>query len=263
MTHESATRLLAPYVDGALSQTEASDMRQHLLGCPACSAEVDGLEHLNRVLDFPAAPPVAFHRFWAGIQQALPGRRQPRVPVVRRSLALAFALACLLVVATAASAFASDRILPDNPLYPVKRVGETLRLNLALGSRAQMRLRLTLAAERLREAKSMAQAQKTKLAVASLKDFQSLLTSAKPAVQHQAPADQNETRQQVEGLQQELIQVEQADADMKAVVQDSQASLAQVEQEASAPSGADSSPTPENSPVPKSPGTPESQDTNT
>jgi anti-sigma factor RsiW len=247
MTHESATQLLAPYVDGALSQAEASAVGAHVSACRDCSADVLGLEQLNRALDFPTAPPVAFHRFWAEIQQALPSRRQPRVRVVRGSLALAFALACLLVLATAASAFASDRILPDNPLYGVKRVGETLRVDLALTRHEQMRLRLALAAERLREAKTMAQAQKTQLAVASLKDFQSLLADTEPALAHQVPADQPETLRQVAALQQELVQVEDADAQVKTIVQDSQASLTQVEQEASASAGVAPTPTPSSS----------------
>jgi predicted transcriptional regulator len=269
MTHEFATQLLAPYVDGALPLADASAVQVHLSGCPDCSADVLGLERLNRMLEFPPAPPVAFHRFWAGIEQALPSRRPSRVRVLRGSLALAFALACLLVVVTAASALAADRILPDSPLYPVKRVGESLRVDLTLTRHDRMRLRLALAAERLREAKAMAQARKNELAVASLKDFQSLLSNAEPALQHQVAADQQETMQQVAGLQQELTQVEAAataspnagDAQVEAIVQDSRASLTQVEQEASAPVAAEPTPTPEPSSTPASQPTPEPQDT--
>src|SRR5713226_7731860 len=122
MTHELATELLAPYVDGALPLGEAAAVRAHLTGCAACSGEVAGLEQLNQALAFPPAPPVAFHAFWAGIQRALPApRSRGRGRVVRRSLVLAFGLAALLVLTTAVSAFASDRILPDSPIYSLKR----------------------------------------------------------------------------------------------------------------------------------------------
>jgi len=98
MTHELATAMLAPYVDGALPLGEAAAVRAHLAECGPCSAEVPGLEELNRALAFAPAPPVAFHTFWAGIRERLPHRRPAPVRVVRRSLGLAFALAALLVL---------------------------------------------------------------------------------------------------------------------------------------------------------------------
>jgi len=245
MTHEFASQLLAAYVDGVLPLGDAASVRAHLAACPTCSTEVSGLEELNRALALPPAPPVAFHAFWAGIEKRLPRRAATRpVRVVRPALALAFVLAALLAVTTAASAFASDRILPDSPLYSLKVVGENVRIDLALGQRDRTQLTVQLAAERLREAKAMAGEQKNQLAVASLRSFQSLLADASTALQHPAPAERQETLNTIGNLDQALTEVEQAasktadeaDAEVEAIVQTSRASLAQDEQDNQAPS---------------------------
>lgn len=245
MTHEFASQLLAAYVDGALPLGDAASVRAHLAVCPTCSTEVSGLEELNRALVLPAAPPVAFHAFWAGIEKRLPRRAATRpARVVRPALALAFVLAALLALTTAASAFASDRILPDSPLYSLKVAGENVRIDLALGQRDRTQLTVQLAGERLREAKAMAGEQKNQLAVASLRSFQSLLADASPALQHPAPAERQETLNTIGDLDQALTEVEQAasktadetDAEVEAIVQSSRASLAQDEQDNQAPS---------------------------
>lgn len=240
MTHQLATELLAPYVDGALPLGEAAAVRAHLRECAGCTAEVRELEQLNQALVLPPAPPVAFAAFWAGVEKALPGRRPARVRLVRGSVALAFGLAALLVLATAASAFASDRILPDSPLYSLKLVGETVWVDLTPGRHDRVQLQVRLLAERLREAQTMAREGKDQLAVASLRSFQSLLTDASPALEHPAQADRQETLQDIDDLSQGLAEVEQAastapdesDAQVQAIVQDSQASLAEAEQNA-------------------------------
>ncbi len=238
-THELATAMLAPYVDGALPLGEAAAVRAHLAECGPCSTEVSGLEQLNRALAFPPAPPYAFHAFWAGIEKRLPRRRPGPVRVVRRSLGLAFALAALLVLATAASAFAADRILPDSPLYSLKLWGETVRVDLAPSRHDRVQLELQLAAERLDEAAAMAKQRKGHLAAGSLRDFQSLLADARPALEHPAASDREQARQAIGGLTVGLDQVNRAvaeapdesDAEAQAIIQDSQASLVQVEQE--------------------------------
>lgn len=255
MTHELATELLAPYVDGALPLAEAAAVRAHLGECASCSGEVVGLQKLNQALAFPPAPPVAFAAFWAGIQKRLPKPRvQARVRVVRRSLVLAAALAALLVVTTAASAFASDRVLPDSPIYSLKRVGETVRLELARTRQDRVRLELRLAGERLREAQAMATAGKNQLALASLHNFQALLKDAGPELENPAAADRPQTLRTIGSLSDELTQVEQAattqadesDVQVEAVVQDAKAELAQDGQDAGASAaGTQAGPTPE------------------
>jgi len=206
--------------------------------CAACAAEVRGLEELNRALVLPDAPPVAFHPFWAGIAKRLPRRAAGRpARVVRRTLVLAFALTALLILTTTASAFASDRILPDSPLYSLKLVGENVRIDLTLGQHDRVQLELQLAAERLREARSMAGEQRNQLAVASLRSFQSLLADASPALQHPAPAERQDTLNEIGALSQELTDVQEAagttadesDIEVQAIVQESQASLTQDE----------------------------------
>ncbi|HLB77769.1 MAG TPA: DUF5667 domain-containing protein [Candidatus Dormibacteraeota bacterium] len=242
MTHEWATELLAPYADGALPLGEAAAVRAHLGECAACSGEVAGLQQLNQALAFAPAPPVAFAAFWAGIQKQLPKRRaQARVRVVRRSLVLAFGLAALLVVTTAASAFASDRVLPDSPIYSLKRVGETVRLDLAGTRQDRVRLELSLAAERLHEAQAMATARKNQLALASLQSFQSLLKDAGPELENPSAADRPEMLRTIGTLSDELTQVghaathqaDETDVQVEAVVQGAQATLAQDQQEQS------------------------------
>jgi predicted anti-sigma-YlaC factor YlaD len=266
MTHELATELLAPYVDGALPLGEAAAVRAHLAECAACSGDVAGLERLNQALAFAPAPPVAFAAFWAGIQKQLPKpRAQARVRVVRRSLVLAFGLAALLVVTTAASAFASDRVLPDSPIYSLKRVGETVRLDLTRTRKDRVRLELSLAIERLHEAQAMATARKNQLALASLQNFQALLKDAGPELENSASADRPDMLRTISTLSDGLTQVEAAattqadetDVQVETVVQDAQAELAQDERDAGSPSaGNQPGPTPEpqqsNLPVPSS-----------
>jgi uncharacterized protein DUF5667/putative zinc finger protein len=258
MTHQLATELLAPYVDGALPLGEAAALRAHLGECAACSAEVAGLQQLTQALVFPAAPPVAFHAFWARIQQQLPTpRSRARVRVVRRSLVLAFGLAGLLVLTTAASAFASDRILPDSPIYSLKRVGESVRLDLSATRQDRVRLELSLATERLHEARTMATERKNQLALSSLQNFQSLLRDASPELENPAATDRQETQRAISTLSDELTQVGQAatnqadqtDIQVEAVVQDAQATLAEDEQDAGSPPA---TPQPSNLPPPGS-----------
>jgi len=267
MTHELATELLTPYVDGALPLGEAAAVRAHLGECAACSGEVAGLQKLNQALAFAPAPPVAFAAFWAGIQTQLPKpRSNARVRVVRRSLVLAFGLAALLVVTTAASAFASDRVLPDSPIYSLKRVGETVRLDLARTRQDRVRLELSLATERLHEAQAMATARKNQLALASLQNFQALLKDAGPELENRTAPDRPEMLRTISALSDELTQVEQAattqadetDVQVETVVQDAQATLTQDEHDAgSGPAGRDPRPTPAPQESAAPPGTPQ------
>ncbi|HLB76945.1 MAG TPA: DUF5667 domain-containing protein, partial [Candidatus Dormibacteraeota bacterium] len=172
---------------------------------------------------------------------------------VRRSLVLAFGLAALLVVTTAASAFASDRVLPDSPIYSLKRVGETVRLELAGSRQDRVQLELALAKERLHEAQAMATARKNQLALASLQNFQALLKDAGPELENRTASDRPEMLRTISTLSDELTQVEQAattqadetDVQMETVVQDAQATLMQDEHDAgSGPAGRDPRPTP-------------------
>jgi hypothetical protein len=255
MTHEVAIDLLAPYVDSALPMGEAAAVRDHLAECEACSGEVAGLQKLNEAMAFPPAPPVAFHTFWAGIETKLPKPRpHARGQVVRRSLVLAFGLAALLVLTTGASAFASDRVLPDSPIYSLKRFGETVRLDLARTRQDRVQLELALARERLHEAQKMATARKNQLALASLQSFQSLLKDAGPELENANASDRSEMLRTISTLSDELTQVEEAatteadetDVQVEAIVQDARAELAQDEQVSGSPSaGTQAGPTPE------------------
>src|SRR5439155_1359106 len=88
-----------------------------------------------------------------GAKRLLRVLRIPGIAGYRR-LGTAFAVASIGVLAAAGSAFAAPSALPDNLLYPVKQLEESLRLELApLNER--LTIQLQLANERLREAQAM------------------------------------------------------------------------------------------------------------
>ena len=64
------------------------------------------------------------------LQAVLPQRRLLRIPSfsIYRRVALSLAAATVALLAAAGSAFAAPSALPDNPLYPVKQLEESIRL---------------------------------------------------------------------------------------------------------------------------------------
>jgi len=110
---DDARALVPSYLDGELSEAQASPLRAHLLDCPACREEAKQGKTLKRWFEFEPAPvsvPAGFaarvaRRAFAGD----PGLLVPEPPAVRQRrpllpfllLATAVAAALLFVLAVA------------------------------------------------------------------------------------------------------------------------------------------------------------------
>ncbi len=90
---EHVTRWLAAYHDGELKGLRLRQVESHLVECPACRAELEGIESLSGLLK--TSPPAETHaspdRFVAQVQLRLP--RRPTQPTWRRALERAWQLA--------------------------------------------------------------------------------------------------------------------------------------------------------------------------
>lgn len=211
--HETAQELLVAYADSELPAARRAAVEGHLQGCSECAMEVAELRRLNQTLaSFPPAPPVPFKPFWAKLQAGLPAASTRRTPffVPGRRLALAFALAALLALMLGISALASEAVMPDNPLYSVKRFREQVQLTLSLDPHARLQLEIQLAAERLREAQMMSANHRPELAVSSLNDFDALVKAARPRLERSgALSDREGTEDIIESLRVQLTGVQE------------------------------------------------------
>src|SRR5438270_5667825 len=202
LSHATTRDWLIPYADGMLASDERRPIDGHLAGCAACAAELREVRELNLLLvTLPPAPPVAFAPFWLKLQATLPQRRTIKLPTFARyrKLGLAFAVA-------ASAALAAPSALPDNPLYPVKQLEESLRVAVTPSS-GQLPLKLYLAGERLREAQAMAYDHKPRLAATSLRAFGVIVNDASAALKH---ADPRAAREDLKRLRADLDAVERA-----------------------------------------------------
>jgi hypothetical protein len=91
--------------------------------------------------------------------------RPRRIPMRLTAVSLAF----LLILGGVAAA--STNSLPDSFLYPIKRAIEKVRLATALNERSRASIYLSLAKERLEEAKAMVRARKTGLVRKTLREM--------------------------------------------------------------------------------------------
>jgi hypothetical protein len=212
LSHTTTRDWLIPYADGMLAADERRRIDGHIGGCAACAAELREVRELNLLLvTLPPAPPVAFAPFWLNLQAVLPQRRVLRMPSFSnyRRLGVALAAATVAMLAVAGSAFAAPSALPDNPLYPVKQIEESLRLSFA-PSHDRLTLQLQLAGERLVEARAMANDHKPLLAENSLRAFRLTINDAAAALKN--PADPQATKTAVQALRVKLAAVAQANA---------------------------------------------------
>jgi hypothetical protein len=212
LSHTTTRDWLIPYADGMLAADERRRIDSHIAGCADCAAELREVRELNLLLiTLPPAPPVAFATFWLNLQAVLPQRRvlrMPSFPVYRR-FGLALAAATVALVAAAGSAFAAPSALPDNPLYPVKQLEESIRLTFT-PSNDRLQLQLQLAGERLREAQAMTKDHKALLAENSLRAFRITINDAAAALKD--PANPQAAKAAVQTLRVELAAVEHANA---------------------------------------------------
>ena len=238
LSHATTRDWLIPYADGMLAVDERRRIDGHITGCPSCARELREVRELNLLLvTLPPAPPVAFAPFWLNLQAVLPQRRVLRIPGIAgyRRLGTAFAVASIGVLAAAGSAFAAPSALPDNLLYPVKQLEESLRLELApLNER--LTIQLQLANERLREAQAMAGDHKPALAENSLRGFRVIIDDAAAALKN--PADPKSAKEALHALHLKLDAVERENADrgdddkdVKQLVADANGELDRIEQD--------------------------------
>jgi hypothetical protein len=195
-----------------LAADERRRIDGHIAGCAACAAELREVRELNLLLvTLPPAPPVAFAPFWMSLQAVLPQRRVLRIPSfsIYRRVGLSLAAATVALLAAAGSAFAAPSALPDNPLYPVKQLEESIRLTFT-PSNARLMVQLQLASERLREAQAMANDHKPLLAENSLRAFRITINDAAASLQN--PADPQAARAALQALRIDLAAVEQANS---------------------------------------------------
>jgi hypothetical protein len=212
LSHTTTRDWLIPYADGMLAADERRRIDSHIAGCADCAAELREVRELNLLLvTLPPAPPVAFAPFWLNLQAVLPQRRvlrMPSFPIYRR-FGLALAAATVAILAAAGSAFAAPSALPDNPLYPVKQLEESIQLTFT-PTNDRLRLQLQLAGERLREAQAMTKDHKPRLAENSLRAFRITVNDAAAALKN--PADPQTAKAAVQTLRGELAAVEQSNA---------------------------------------------------
>ena len=192
LSHQSAYRSLDAYVDGTLADSQRAEVGAHLRTCAECGKSVEEMHRIDLVLDdLSLAPPIPFRRFWSGLQERLPNHAEKRAPFYQPGrVATAFALA-ILASLVGVVALASDAVMPDSPLYSVKHVRQESQLALAdTGERP--RLELALGKQRLNEVLVMLQRKRHDLALASLRDFQTLLVDATSRLE-KASGDQPDT----------------------------------------------------------------------
>ena len=212
LSHTTTRDWLIPYADGMLAVDERRRIDGHIAGCAACAAELREVRELNLLLvTLPPAPPVAFAPFWMSLQAVLPQRRVLRIPSfsIYRRVGLSLAAATVALLAAAGSAFAAPSALPDNPLYPVKQLEESIRLTFT-PSNARLMVQLQLASERLREAQAMANDHKPLLAENSLRAFRITINDAAASLKN--PANPQAARAAVQALRVDLAAVEQANS---------------------------------------------------
>jgi hypothetical protein len=145
------------------------------------------------------------------LQAVLPQRRVLRIPSfsIYRRVGLSLAAATVALLAAAGSAFAAPSALPDNPLYAVKQLEESIRLTFT-PSNARLMVQLQLASERLREAQAMANDHKPLLAENSLRAFRITINDAAASLNN--PANPQAARAAVQALRVDLAAVEQANS---------------------------------------------------
>ena len=212
LSHTTTRDWLIPYADGMLAADERRRIDGHITGCAAYTAELRQVRELNLLLvTLPPAPPVAFAPFWMSLQAVLPQRRILRIPSfsIYRRVGLSLAAATVALLAAAGSAFAAPSALPDNPLYPVKQLEESIRLTFT-PSNARLMVQLQLASERLREAQAMANDHKPLLAENSLRAFRITINDAAASLKN--PADPQAAKAAVQALRIDLAAVEQANS---------------------------------------------------
>ncbi len=211
LSHATARDWLIPYADGMLAADERKRVDGHILGCAECAADLREVRELNLLLvSLPPAPPAAFAPFWLNLQAVLPQRRTLRVPnlLSYRRVGIAFALAGTTVLAMTGAALAASGAMPDNPIYPLKQLEESIQLATTPAS-SRLDVEIKQAGERLHEATVMAMNHKPLLAESSLAAFRVTVNDAASALKNANP---RLARQEIDRLRAGLDAVEHQNA---------------------------------------------------
>ena len=178
--HQAVVGWLEAYADGTLPESQRADTAAHLETCAECTESLRQIRQLDQVLnDLPPMQVVPFGRFWSRLESRLPKHMEKRAPFFRPArLAVSFAIAVLASL-VGVVALASDGTLPDSPLYSVMHFRQGVQLSLA-SPHERTRLDLILGKQRLHEAAEMLRRKRDDLAVASLRDFRTLMVDAAP-----------------------------------------------------------------------------------
>lgn len=240
LSHKAIVGSLEAYADGSLPDSRRADVAAHLQTCTECGESLRQIHRLDQVLtDLPPMAAVPFARFWSQLEPRLPSHAQKPSPLFRPGrLAAGFALAALASL-VGVVALASDGVMPDSPLYPVKHFRQGVQVNLA-DARERPRLELSLGKQRLAEALVMVQRKHPNLAVASLQDARALIVDASPRLKDTpvSQSDSAELKNTLGELKTGLIAVSGAlaedgisasDAPVEGAVQDAQKAVTQVE----------------------------------
>ena len=101
-------------------------------------------------------------KFRVALRKELVSRlpRRPWYALIMRPVAVTASLAAMLGAGTASYAYASDSVLPDHPLYPVREQVENLVKTVAVTPKLQAAARLKLVLRRVRETEVMAARQR-------------------------------------------------------------------------------------------------------
>src|SRR5579863_9652823 len=109
--HCPEDKVIAAYVDGALTEARRSRVQGHLANCVYCRSLVANIVKIRREADVPAAPTALVNRALAGLPVS-PGRwRKIWVPVT----ALGTAAVCTVIAATVFLRKPEVLILPSRP----------------------------------------------------------------------------------------------------------------------------------------------------
>jgi hypothetical protein len=241
LNHHAILSSLDAYADSSLPAAQRAEVAAHLQTCGECGESLRQIRRLDHVLnDLPAIQPVPFSHFWSRLEPRLPNHAQKRASVFRPGrLAAGFALAVIASL-VGVVALASDGTMPDSPLYSVKHLRQGVQLSLA-DAHERPRLELFLARQRLDEAAAMLKRQRDDLAVASLRDFKTLIVDATPRLENSASKpDAAEVTRAISQIKTELTAVGAANlepdgssaaaiAAVDSAVQDAQKAVTQVE----------------------------------
>jgi len=240
LNHHAILSSLDAYADSSLPAAQRADVAAHLQTCGQCGESLRQILRLDQVMnDLPPIAGVPFGRFWSKLEPRLPSHPQKRALRFRPArLATGFALA-MIASLVGAVALASDGTMPDSPLYSVKHFRQGVQLTLA-DAHERPRLELFLARQRLDEAAAMLKRQRDDLAVASLRDFKTLIVDATPGLENSASKPNAEVTSAISQIETELTAVGAANlepdgssaaaiAAVDSAVQDAQKAVTQVE----------------------------------